>query len=770
VKRASLGAVALALAFIALHLPFLPASLEDLDSINFALGIRDFDVARHQPHPPGYPIFILAAKAVHAVVPSEAHALSAIGIAAGGLAALALVPLFRTLEGARRAEGAGLLGAARGVPDVGRLAAARSAEGGPLMATLLTQTTPLFWMTAARPLSDAAGLAAALAVQALTVTARTRRGLIAAGACAGLGAGIRSQVAWLTVPLLLLGIARRPLQERRRDAAAVALASLAGVLVWAVPLVLLTGGPAGYVRVVFNQGAEDLSGVVMLWTTPTLRQLLSALESAFVAPWGLIPVAVVVLLFAAMGLADMARGARPALTTLAIAFGPYLVFDLLFQETVTTRYALPLVVPVAYLAVRGASKIPSSAVMPAFVALAGFNVFIDTSALLGYSRMEAPAFRLLADMQATASARRKPPLMPVLAMHRRDELDMRRPIVWVGDQMPITQRLPAPAKHEWLEVVKYWNEGGRAPVWFVADPPRSDLALIRRQRPPAQYRWPFAPIALVGGARPGEMDWHVIEPPDWYLGEGWAITPETAGLAREDGRGPGRGGIRGWIRRWPGQATMMIGGRNLADSGPAAHVRIAVDGQTVDQTTVAPGFFLRMLTLAPASVSGAGDYATVTVDAEPDTTSSGSHLPADVAVEQFDAQMTGRVVFGFGDGWHEQEYNPTTGRLWRWTSERAALRVRAGGHSLSLRMDGELEAAATSHVVVRAGDRIVADQDVGKTFSIAAAIPAEALGGAEGAITIETSHWYVPAERSRRSHDRRHLGLKIYNCQLAPVS
>ncbi len=30
--------------FLALHLPFLPPSLEDLDSINFALGIRDFDV------------------------------------------------------------------------------------------------------------------------------------------------------------------------------------------------------------------------------------------------------------------------------------------------------------------------------------------------------------------------------------------------------------------------------------------------------------------------------------------------------------------------------------------------------------------------------------------------------------------------------------------------------------------------------------------------------------------------------------------------------
>jgi hypothetical protein len=594
---------------------------------------------------------------------------------------------------------------------------------------------------------------------------------MAAGACAALGAGIRSQVAWLTVPLLLLGIARRPPQERWRAATGVALACVAGVLVWAVPLVMLTGGPTAYSRVVFNQGAEDLSGVVMLWTTPTLRQLLSALQSAFVAPWGLVSIAVVVLPFAVVGLAQMARGARPALTTLAVAFGPYLIFDLLFQETATTRYALPLVVPVAYLAVRGASTIPSSAVVPAIVALAGFNVFIDTGALHGYSGMDAPAFRLLADMHAAASALGRPPLMPVLAMHRRHEFDMRRPIVWVGDQMLLTRRLPSPAKHEWLEVVNYWNEGGRAPVWFIADPPRSDLALIRAHRSPVRYRWPFGPLVLIGGVRPGEMDWHVIEPPDWYLGEGWAITPETAGVAREDGRGPGRGGVRGWIRRWPGRTTLMVGGRNLADAGPTARVHIAVDGRTVDEATVAPGYFLRMLTVAPTSVSGAGDYATVTVDAEPDSTSQGNpRLQADVALQQFDAQITGRVVFGFGDGWYQQEYNPTTGRLWRWTSERAVLRVRTEGHALSLHMDGELEAAAVSHVVIRAGDRIVAEQDVGKTFSITAAIPAETLAGAEGAITIETSHWYIPAERSWRSSDRRHLALKIYNCQLTPAS
>ena len=86
-----LTGVVLAGVFLALHLPFLPASLDDLDSINFALGIRDYDVSRHQPHPPGYPLFIVAAKALHAVGLSEVHALSMLGVVGGALAVVALL-------------------------------------------------------------------------------------------------------------------------------------------------------------------------------------------------------------------------------------------------------------------------------------------------------------------------------------------------------------------------------------------------------------------------------------------------------------------------------------------------------------------------------------------------------------------------------------------------------------------------------------------------------------------------------------------------------
>jgi hypothetical protein len=373
--------------------------------------------------------------------------------------------------------------------------------------------------------------------------------------------------------------------------------------------------------------------------------------------------------------------------------------------------------------------------------------------------MEAPAFRMLGDMSASGPQRLVPPVRPVLAMHRREELDMRRPIQWVGDSMPVVPaHLPAPPKHEWLEVVKYWNGGGRDPIWFVADPLRSDLALVHYSRRPALYRWPSGLQELIGGVRPNQMDWHAIERPDWYLGEGWAITPETAGIAKEDGRGAGYAPISGWIRRWQQPVNLMIGGRNLTPAGAPARVRVYVDGRSVDDTTAAPGFFLRMLAL-PAAI-GDGDYATITVDSD----------NRDLAIEQFDAQPGGRVVFGFGEGWHEQEYDPSTGALWRWSSERAVIRVRPEGHAVALSIRGEIEAASQSHITIRAGDRIASEFDVGRSFVRTTIIPAEMLRSAETTLTIESSASYVPAESRWRSRDRRRLGLKLYECLVTPVS
>jgi hypothetical protein len=747
----------LVLLFLAGHLPFLPASLEDLDSINFALGVRHFDVAHHQPHPPGYPLFILAARVANVVVGPEAKALSLVGIVAGALGAWALVALFRAF---RRADHA----------------------AWPCAAALVAVTSPLYWFTASRPLSDMAGLAAALGVQALTLAAPssplsqltplsperllrlegiTRATLIASSFLAGLATGIRSQVAWLTVPLIVLTIARWRPDDRSRTAAGAVAAYILGGLIWGVPLVALTGGPSAYWHALFSQGAEDLTGITMLWTKPTPRQLALALYYAFIAPWAAWPCATAVLIFAAIGAARMRRVARSALWTLAAAFVPYLCFDLVFQETITTRYALPLVVPIAYLAVRGLASIPRGAALTLGAGLVGVNLALAASHVWWYSRVEAPAFRLIGDMRvSTRNLARTPLRAPVLAMHRREELDLRRPIQWVSGGMPqISAHLPAPPKHEWLELVKYWNGGGRAPVWFVADPLRSDLALVDHRRPHGSYFWPLRFPVLVGGIRPNTMEWYTLDLPGWYLGEGWALTPETAGVAQEDGRGPGIAPIQGWVRRRADAAVMMIGGRNMTPA--PSRLRLEIDGRLVDERDVAPGFFLQMLDLPPGALAGSGEYAAMTLAA-------GSNR---LAIEQFDVQSRGSVMFGFGDGWYEPEYNPSTGSAWRWTSDRATLNVRAGGHPLMLRVRGETELfATTSHVIIRTGDRILAREAIGSTMSLSIGIPSDMVGGAETRITIETDRIHVPAERSWRSRDRRRLGLRVYECRVTPVS
>src|SRR4029077_7940703 len=98
VDSRALFVVILAVVFLAFHLPYLPPSLEDLDSINFALGVRHFDVAEHQPHPPGYPLFILIARGARLLIPSEASALAVVSIVAGTLGVFAIAALFRRLE------------------------------------------------------------------------------------------------------------------------------------------------------------------------------------------------------------------------------------------------------------------------------------------------------------------------------------------------------------------------------------------------------------------------------------------------------------------------------------------------------------------------------------------------------------------------------------------------------------------------------------------------------------------------------------------------
>jgi len=327
----------LLLIFALAHLALLPRTLEDLDSINFALGVQQFDVARHQPHPPGYPVFIGLAKistaamrALH--IDAAAPRGLAFWSAVSGAAAIpALLLLFATLE--RRASLA-------------------------WRATLVTICSPLYWSTALRPLSDMTGFAFAIAAQALTVRALLGRGdepsrlapetsIVLAAFLAGFAIGVRSQTAALTLPLLALALVWPRPGLGARTGVSVVIAGVLGVVSWAIPLIVASGGPTQYLHALGAQAGEDFSGVVMLWTHRTPRVAVSALLNTFVWPWSWW-IGIVVCVLAGIGIVRIALRSSSALIVLAVAFAPYAVFHLLFHETDTVRYALPLVPVMAY--------------------------------------------------------------------------------------------------------------------------------------------------------------------------------------------------------------------------------------------------------------------------------------------------------------------------------------------------------------------------------------------------------------------------------------
>jgi len=70
---------------------------------------------------------------------------------------------------------------------------------------------------------------------------------------------------------------------------------------------------------------------------------------------------------------------------------------------------------------------------------------------------------------------------------------------------------------------------------------------------------------------------------------------------------------------------------------------------------------------------------------------------------------------------------------------------------------------------VRIGDRAIGRWTVRNQFAVQTQIPAAAAAEGETAVVIESDQFFVPAERSRRTADRRHLALHIEEVRLTPV-
>ena len=498
----------------------------------------------------------------------------------------------------------------------------------------------------------------------------------------------------------------------------------------------------------------------MLWTTPRPRVAVNAVLYSFVWPWSSYALGGSVVAMAAIGFVRAAWRAPAMLLFVLIAFVPYAIFHLLFHETFTVRYALPLVVPVALLAVYagGLAGRAGMAVSALSILIASLITVLPVSR--AFARDGSPTFRAFETMRNTAaSSAASGPRPDTIAMHAV----MRRVEEWLRDGSGPTVIHGAHGR-EWLPLVEHWRKQPDSVVRFVADPRRTDLVLFDPQTRVLERadRWSIPEMPYLAGSRPGATDVYLMRPPGWMLERGWALTAEVGGVSAREGVGPHIEPSVAWVRARAEPAALIIGGRNLgAPDDPPARLTLSSEAGPIGTWEARPGFFLWQVQLPAGTILGSG-YVPLRVSA---AAADASGRPVRVALEQFDLQSDGTVMFGYGDGWYEPEYSPSTGRAWRWMSERARLWIRPVDRDVTLTISGEsplryFETAPALRVTV-AGAELFRFTPTGD-FVQDVTIPAKAIAIGGGLIALESEAWFTPQERGE-SADQRHLALRIYS-------
>ena len=280
------------------------------------------------------------------------------------------------------------------------------------------------------------------------------------------------------------------------------------------------------------------------------------------------------------------------------------MFHLLFHETLTTRYALPLVPVVAYLAVRGLDSIVVLAFRPAVTSAAVaiiviWSLMLTLPAVRVYARDGSPAFAALRDLHIALESQPD----AAIGMHQ----GLARP-VQTQDFGP-ARVLSSPPMREWLELAAYWRAGNRAPVWFLADPARTDIELIDplSRKLQAHYIWGLPRERFMSGVRPDIVDLVKIDsPPGWFAEEGWHLTSETLNMSESLGRTEGVA----YIRSRSESALLVLGGESTSPvGGEPALVSLSIGDRAIDRWSVPAGstFFKRML-LAPGTLTGTAAF------------------------------------------------------------------------------------------------------------------------------------------------------------------
>src|SRR6266542_4222299 len=216
------------------RLPYRARMLYNWDAVQFALALREYDVVKHQPHPPGYVLYVVLGRMVNLWLGDPTAAYVVLAVIFSGLTTFVVYYLARIAYD----------------------------RGTALASATLLAVSPLFWFYGSVGLTYAgeafgASVVAWFAYGALTGSPRH---LYWGALALGLVGGMRQSVLVLLFPLWL-GCAVMGVRSLRRLGLAAGLLAVA-VLSWFLPMLWLTGGLGAYLS-----ASSQLYGSVVLRTS-----------------------------------------------------------------------------------------------------------------------------------------------------------------------------------------------------------------------------------------------------------------------------------------------------------------------------------------------------------------------------------------------------------------------------------------------------------------------------------------------------------------------
>jgi len=225
--------------------------------VQFALALREYDVLKHQPHPPGYILYVVVGRIVNVWFDDPAAAYVALAVAFSGLTTFVVY----------------------------YLACAVYDRTTAVAAAALLAVSPLFWFYGSVGLTYAgeALFASTVAYCAFRALNGSRSDAYLGAWYLGIAGGMRQSLLILLFPLWCGCVA---FGLRRLRVAAVGLAILcASVLTWFLPMIWLTGGLGRYVAasVELADSVVKPTSIVGGPLEITLRMSRYLLESVLVA-------------------------------------------------------------------------------------------------------------------------------------------------------------------------------------------------------------------------------------------------------------------------------------------------------------------------------------------------------------------------------------------------------------------------------------------------------------------------------------------------------